>query len=184
MRPKVKFLENNLIEQIISEAIQILCSLGIEIHNSEILSLLSDYGAKIDINNFHVKFTEEIIDKAIKSAPSSFKLYDIYGNEANDLSGYNINFTPGSAALHILDYNTQEIRNPTTENYINYAKIVNQLKYIASQSTAFIPSDVNEKISDSYRLFLSLLYCKKPVITGAFRIESFEVMKKMLNSKK
>ncbi|MCK4338712.1 MAG: trimethylamine methyltransferase family protein, partial [Candidatus Cloacimonetes bacterium] len=73
----------------------------------------------------------------------------------------------------------QEIRNPTTKDYINFAKIVNQLKYIASQSTAFIPSDVNEKISDSYRLFLSLLYCKKPVITGAFRIESFEVMKNM-----
>lgn len=179
MRPKVNFLENNLIEQIISEAIQILCTLGIEINNSEVLSMLSDYGAKVEIDDNHVIFTEEIIDKAIQSAPSSFKLYDIYGNEANDLSGYNIYFTPGSAALQILDYYTQEIRNPTTEDYINYAKIVNQLKYIASQSTAFIPSDVNEKISDSYRLFLSLLYCEKPVITGAFRIESFEVMKNM-----
>ncbi len=179
MRPQVKFLDNKLIEQIISEATEILCSFGTEINNSEILSMLSDYGAEINKENYNVKFTEKIIDKAIKSAPSSFKLYDIYGKETNDFSRYNIHFTPGSTALHILDYNTQEIRNPTTEDYINYTKIVNQLKYIASQSTAFIPSDVNEKISDSYRLFLSLLYCEKPVITGAFRIESFEVMKNM-----
>ena len=42
-----------------------------------------------------------------------------------------------------------------------------------------IPSDVNEQISDSYRLFLSLLYGKKPVVTGTFTIDSFEVMKNM-----
>jgi trimethylamine--corrinoid protein Co-methyltransferase len=32
-------------------------------------------------------------------------------------------------------------------------------------------------ISDSYRLFLSLLYCEKPVITGAFTIEAFDIMR-------
>jgi trimethylamine--corrinoid protein Co-methyltransferase len=54
------------------------------------------------------------------------------------------------------------------------------LTAIAAQSTAFIPSDVPDKISDSYRLFLSLLYCSKPVVTGVFRIESFELMKDFL----
>ena len=40
-----------------------------------------------------------------------------------------------------------------------------------------MPTDVHEKISDSYRFFLSLLYCEKPIVTGAFTIESFAVMK-------
>ena len=53
------------------------------------------------------------------------------------------------------------------------------LRHIAAQSTAFIPADVAEEISDSYRLFLSLLYCEKPVVTGAFTIESFEIMRDM-----
>jgi trimethylamine--corrinoid protein Co-methyltransferase len=56
---------------------------------------------------------------------------------------------------------------------------MSQLEHIASQSTAFIPADVHENISDSYRLFLSLLYCEKPVVTGAFTIEAFEIMKDM-----
>jgi trimethylamine--corrinoid protein Co-methyltransferase len=38
---------------------------------------------------------------------------------------------------------------------------------------------VPEKISDSYRLFLSLLFCEKPIVTGTFTIEAFEVMKEM-----
>jgi len=48
---------------------------------------------------------------------------------------------------------------------------------VASQSTALIPSDVHERISDSYRLYLSLMYCEKPVVTGTFTIDAFEIMK-------
>jgi len=36
---------------------------------------------------------------------------------------------------------------------------------------------VPERISDSYRLFLSLLFGVKPVVTGAFTIEAFNIMK-------
>ncbi len=175
MRPKVKFLADELIKKIINEAIEILCKLGVEINNQNVLSLLSDNGAKIEKNR--VYFTEDIIQKALKTAPNSFKLYDVNGNETNDFSGDKVHFTPGSAALHLLDYQTKEIRNPSTEDYIDYLKVVSQLKHIASQSTALIPADVHEKISDSYRLFLSLLYCEKPVVTGTFTMESFEIMK-------
>jgi len=40
-----------------------------------------------------------------------------------------------------------------------------------------IPDDVPEKISDSYRLYLSLLYGAKPVVTGTFTIEAFGIMR-------
>ena len=175
MRPKVKFLNDELIKKIINESIEILCKMGVEINNQNVLSLLSDNGAKIEKDR--VYFTENIIQKALKTAPNSFKLYDVNGNETNDFSGDKVHFTPGSAALHLLDYQTKEIRNPSTEDYIDYLKVVSQLKHIASQSTALIPADVHEKISDSYRLFLSLLYCEKPVVTGTFTMESFEIMK-------
>jgi trimethylamine--corrinoid protein Co-methyltransferase len=177
MRPTVGFLSDNLVEQIVSEAIHVLCTLGVEIHNPAILPMLSDCGAKVDVDKSHAVLTEEMIGKAIKSSPTSFKLYDVNGNETHNFSGFNVYFTPGSAALNVLDYPTKKMRKPTTGDYIEYAKVVSGLEYIASQSTAMIPADVPAEISDSYRLFLSLLYCEKPVVTGAFSIESFEVMK-------
>ncbi len=176
-RPILRFLNDELIEKIISEAREILCKLGVEIHNREILSMLQDNGATVDGKRNHVKLTNNIIDKALKAVPSSFKLYDVLGNETHHFAGYNVYFTPGSAALHILDIKTNTLRKPNTEDYINYTKVVSQLDHIASQSTAFIPADIHEKISDSYRLYLSLLYCEKPVITGAFTIEAFTIMK-------
>ncbi len=180
MRPELRFLSNDLIERIISEAVDILCDLGVELHNKNVLSMLSDHGAKVDMDNYHINFTKDIIEKALKTAPKSFKLFDINGNETNDFSGNNVHFTPGSAALNVLDHETKKLRKPTTEDYINYAKLVDRLDNISSQSTAFIPADVHDQISDSYRLFLSLLYGRKPVVTGTFTIESFEIMKNLM----
>lgn len=154
-----------------------MCKLGVEIHNNHALSILADNGARVDKNTQRVYFTQSLIDKALAATPHSFKLYDVFGNEAVDLSGFNVNFTPGSTAINILDNTTNKFRKPTTQDYVRYAKLMCKMNNIASQSTAMIPSDVHEKISDSYRLYLSLLYCAKPVVTGAFTIEAFEIMK-------
>jgi trimethylamine--corrinoid protein Co-methyltransferase len=177
MRPTVTFLSNDLIKKIVSEAEQLLCTLGIELQNARALELMAVHGGKVDWKKSRIFFTPALIKRALKTSPGSFKLYDIPGNETHHFEGKRVYFTPGSAALYILDHATREIRKPDTCDYINYAKIVSQLKNIASQSTAMIPADVHEKISDSYRLYLSLLYCDKPVVTGTFTIESFEVMK-------
>ncbi len=177
MRPILRLLNDELVERIVSEARDVLCKLGVEVHNQGVLSMLRDHGARVEPTKSRVFLTNTIIDQALDTAPKSFKLFDVLGNETHDFSDNNIYFTPGSAALNILDYPHGEIRKPTTDDYVRYAKLVGKLKNIASQSTAFIPADVHEKISDSYRLYLSLLYCEKPVVTGAFSIEAFAIMK-------
>ena len=179
MRPVVRFLENELIERIISEAQDILCTLGVTIHNDNLLALLSDFGASVDKTAQHVRFTDDIIDKALKSAPSSFKLYDTSGREQCDFSGDKVHFTPGSAAIYIIDAGATDVRKATNADYIAYTKLISRMKYIASQSTAMVPSDVPQEIADSIRLYISLILCEKPVVTGAFRIKSFDIMKNM-----
>jgi len=155
----------------------LLCTLGVEIHNDGVISMLSDHGAKVYADKNRAFLTDEIIDKALGTAPGDFRLYDVLGRETHDLSGHNVYFTPGSAAINILDYNTGKARTPTTSDYVKYVKLVSGLKHLASQSTALIPGDVHQNISDSYRLFLSLMYGEKPVVTGAFTIDAFNIMK-------
>jgi trimethylamine--corrinoid protein Co-methyltransferase len=179
MRPVVKLLGEDLVKQIVTEARDLLRTLGVEIHNAKILSLLSDHGAKVDRDTRRVFLTNGIIDQALKAAPRGFKLYDVLGRQTHDFCDHNVYFTPGSAAINVLDNSTNSTRTPTTEDYVNYVKVVSQLAHIASQSTALIPGDVHQNISDSYRLYLSLMLCEKPVVTGAFTIDSFNVMKDM-----
>jgi trimethylamine--corrinoid protein Co-methyltransferase len=175
MRPTIRFLDEQLITRIVDEARELLRTLGMTILNQEVLSLLGDHGAEVDLSAEHVRFNDEIIDRALKTSPSSFQLFDVLGNQTHDFSGDNVHYTPGSAAINVLDPATGESRRPATADYIRYAKLVGGLKHIAAQSTAFVPDDVAEPISDSYRLFLGLLFCEKPVVTGAFS-KNFDVI--------
>ena len=179
MRPRVIFLNEKLIRQIVSSAMELLCELGLEIQNDDVLSMLSDHGAAVDMARHAVKLTPEIISKCLETSPSKVELFDVHGDLTHDLSGDNVYFTPGSSAISILDHSTGRMHKPSTQDYIRYTKLTCGLDNIAAQSTAFIPDDVHARISDSYRLFLSLLYGRKPVVTGAFTVEAFEVMKNM-----
>ena len=177
MRPKVRFLDSDLIDQIIAEARTALRDLGLEIHNDGLVSMLTDHGAKLDSDRQRVLLPDELIDRALAAAPRSFKLYDTLGRQTHDFAGDNVHFTPGSAAIHYLDPQTGQARRPTSADYARYVKLVSRLEHLASQSTAMIPADVHQNISDSYRLYLSLMLCDKPVVTGAFTIDAFNVMR-------
>ena len=158
MRPTLRLLEDELIDRIIAEAREVLCKLGVKIQNKPVLGMLADHGAEVNEDSWNARLTADLIDKALGTVPRSFKLYDVLGNETHDFRGDNVYFTPGSTALNILDNRTGELRRPTTADYIRYVKVTSGLRHIASQSTALIPADVHDRISDSYRLYLSLLY--------------------------
>ena len=177
MRPTVKFLSKELIKKILSEAYSLVENLGVEIHNESVLKMLADSGARVEFDGWRAYLPGKMIDDALKKAPSEVKLYGSDGNLAVDLSGDNVSFTPGSAAIRFLDYDQDEMRPPVTSDYVAYTKLMPSMTHIASQSTCMVPSDVHEMISDSYRLYLSLIGCAKPVVTGAFTIDAFELMK-------
>lgn len=80
--------------------------------------MLADCGARIEKNTNRVYFTQKLIDNARATAPHSFKLFDVLGNEAVDLSGFKVNFTPGSAAINILDSISNKMRKPTSADYV------------------------------------------------------------------
>ncbi len=179
MRPSLRLLEDGLLDRIVAEARGLLSGIGVEIHNAAVLDLLHDHGAAVDLGAQRAHISDALIDKALRTVPRSFKLCDALGNETHDFAGDAVYFTPGSAAINILDSRTGEMRRPGTADYIRYVKVTSGLAHIASQATAFITADVHERIADSYRLYLSLLYGEKPVVTGAFTIEAFEVMKNL-----
>jgi len=177
MRPTLRLLEDSLIDRILDEARDLIATLGVEIHNPAVLALLGDHGARIEAATNRAFIPGPLVDRALGSAPREFRLYDVLGRETHHLAGDRVHFTPGSAAIHVLDGETGAIRPPTTTDYVRYVQVMSGLRHIAAQSTAFIPADVPSRVSDSYRLFLSLLYGEKPVVTGAFTIEAFEVMR-------
>jgi trimethylamine--corrinoid protein Co-methyltransferase len=176
MRPRLRFLEDALVGRILDEARGLLASLGVEVHNDAAAELLLAHGARKDERE-RILVPAPVVEQALRSAPRAVRLFDVLGTQTHELGGDAVYFTPGSAAIHVLDGETGRIRPPTTSDYVRYAKLVAGLPHIASQSTALIPADVPEAVQDTFRLFLSLLLGEKPVVTGAFSAAGFEVMR-------
>ncbi|MEE4273094.1 MAG: trimethylamine methyltransferase family protein [Thermoanaerobaculales bacterium] len=178
MRPTLRFLDDELIDRIVDESRNVLGQVGVEVLDESAAAVLQEHGAAE--SGGRVLISGEMVDRALASAPSSFALFDAMGEPTHDFAGGRVHFAPASSAILVLDPDTGRARGPQTADYLRYAKVVAGLPAIHAQSTAFIPADVDERVSDSYRLFLSLLTCSKPVVTGAFSVESLAVMHDLL----
>ena len=177
-RPKLDMLSESFIDQIVSEAFDVLGKTGVLVENDEALRLLADAGC--ECKGQTVTFKENLVEESLKTTPHSIKVYDRNGDLAMNLEGDEIHFDPGSGALRILDPVTLEEREPVTKDLIRFATLTDALPNLAAQSTEMISFDVPEAMQDRYRLYIGLQFCKKPVVTGTFTMESFEIMKDML----
>jgi len=177
-RPKLNMLSESFIDQIVSEALDVLAITGVLVENDEALRLLADAGC--ECKGQTVSFKENLVEESLKTIPHSIKVYDRSGDLAMSLEGDAIHFDPGSGALTILDPVTLEERDPVTKDLIRFATLTDALTNLAAQSTEMISTDVPKAMQDRYRLYIALQFCKKPVVTGTFVVESFEIMKDML----
>ena len=177
-RPKLDMLSESFIDQIVSEALDVLGKTGVLIENDEALRLLANAGC--DCKGQTVLFKETLVRESLKTTPHSIEVYDRSGDLTMNLEGDAIHFDPGSGALTILDPVTLEERDPVTRDLVRFAVLTDALPNIAAQSTEMISTDVPEAMQDRYRLYIGLQFCKKPVVTGTFALESFEIMKDML----
>jgi trimethylamine--corrinoid protein Co-methyltransferase len=180
MRPHLKFLSEDLIKQISNEGLALLMDPGVCVENAEALDLLADAGADVDFGAQVAHIPEDLVRTALETAPSDFHLYDLAGGPVVHYGADSVQFTPGSGALKILDSETQEQRAPVTQDLVKFVKLVERLPQVEAQSTAFVCSDVPKEIGDLYRLYLALNYMRKPIVTGAFRKDTWWTMKDML----
>ncbi len=179
-KPKLELLDQETIERIVAEAYDLLSDPGVRIHSDEALRLLSEAGAEVNWNDRVARIPARIAQKAVETAPSSFHLYDAEGSRSVHYGDDDVQFDPGSAAIYIMDYGARQARKAVTSDFVTYIKLAEMLPELDAVSTALICSDVPESMADLYRLYLVLLYSKKPVVTGAFAVETWPIMKDLL----
>ncbi|MBM3324348.1 MAG: hypothetical protein FJY66_01635, partial [Calditrichaeota bacterium] len=101
-RPRIELLSHDLIQSILDDAFTILARSGVMVENSQAQELLLEAGAKRE--GGRIKIRGELIEKCLKTVPSSIQFYDRFGELRADLGDDRSHFDPGSAALKILDY--------------------------------------------------------------------------------
>lgn len=179
-RPRVHFLDPALIQRILDEALAVLQDPGITFHWDPALQLLADAGAEVNFESQTVHIPENVVFHALDSVPREFFLYNAQGEPRVRYGGDAIHFDPGSSALWMYDAATRDFREPETHDFVQYARLADQLPAFDAVSTAFVCREVPGEIADLYRLYLLLRCSDKPIVTGAFAVETFSVMRELL----
>jgi trimethylamine--corrinoid protein Co-methyltransferase len=180
MRPHLQFLSRDTIERVIDEAYELLNEPGVRVHSKRALRLLAEHGVEIDFQSQIARIPGSLARDAVTSAPSSFHLYDANGNPTVHYGGDDVQFDPGSAAIEILDFGQTKSRAPVTADFVHFIKLADGLDGMDAVATSLVCTDVPQEIADLYRLYLTLLYSDKPIVTGAFAVDTWHTMKAML----
>ena len=179
---RLQLLSRDEIASIHLASMKLLEEVGVKIYNDTALKLLADAGVEVDFSSKLARIPQHLIKESLVKAPSTIRLYSRDGKHDRILEGNRVTYNPGSAALFILDSDTNEPRRPLSQDLVNLVKLTDDLEYIQAQSTALVVSDVPETIVDRYRLFIVLKNSLKPIITGTFTIDGLYDMKRMLEA--
>jgi trimethylamine--corrinoid protein Co-methyltransferase len=181
MRPTIRVLSDELIDQIIDEALRVLAETGMEIRGPEMRRQLLAAGLPASPVGNRVLFPRDVVERAIASAPGSFVLYDRDGNPHADLGGDRVHFVPGSSGLKWQDHHTGEVRLADSADFVSYVRLADGLPHIAYLATAFSTNaDIEPQVSDAWRLYLALTNSRKPIVSGAFTEHGVPRMVEML----
>ncbi len=180
MRPRLEIIDTTLIERIVDEALTVLETTGILVDYEPAFDRLTAAGLPGNAETHRVRFPRDVVERALATAPSGFTLHDRDGEPFARLEDDRVHFVPASSALRILDRATGEVREASSADFVEYAKVADRLQNIAYLSTAFIPKDVPPDIADGWRLYLALASSKKPVVSGAFTAHGVPRMAQMM----
>ena len=180
MQPTLQLLSTELVERVLEEAYQLLMNPGIKVLSAEARLLLLEAGAVATTDETVLLLPETLVRQAIASVPGEFTLYDRDGQPALHFGGQDVHYDPGSSGVHILDPETLEHRPSQSADLIRIIKLTEMLPQYDAQSTAVVCNEIPKQIGDLYRLYLVLLYAKKPIITGAFSTRTTQAMIDML----
>jgi trimethylamine--corrinoid protein Co-methyltransferase len=180
VRPKFEILSQVQVRHILTDAYKLLTEVGVRIQSEETRNILGEFGAIVHKDRDIVKIPVRVIEKALKTSPSSFQLFNQQGFAVITYGGDHVHFDPGSSCVHVLDPDTLEHRPAITTDLVKIIQVAEMLPQYDAQSTAVVCNDVPAAIGDLYRLYLVLLFSEKPIVTGSFSIAGLGTMLDML----
>jgi trimethylamine--corrinoid protein Co-methyltransferase len=169
IRPKLEFLSPETVRRAIDEAYELLWDPGVRVHYDEALDLLADAGASVDRASRVAQIPRDLAEKCVATAPSEFYLYDFDGEPSVHYGGDDVHFDPGSAAIEIADYDANQSRVPVTADCEDFVRLAEMVPQIDALATSIVCGDVPQSMADWYRLYLLLLYGRKPIVTAGRR---------------
>ncbi len=147
------------VEAIHEMSVRILSEVGAVFHSPEAVELFKQHGAKTDGNIVYI--SRELLDKALKTVPSSYRLYDRDGGYVTIGEG-GLRCDSPDGPIYIRKEGKYE--KPGHEHFVNFLKLEETSEAIDISNPSSIDlSYVPPEARNQYGLGVALRYCKKPL---------------------
>jgi len=138
--PTYHLLTPEQIKSIHTATLELLETVGVDVHHDEARQLLADSGCRLT-GGHRVRIPNWLVETAIQSAPSRVTIYDRLGNEAMRLEGRRVHYGLGTDLIQTYDLETGQLRPSRLKDVAIAAHIADYLEHIDFLGSYALPGD-------------------------------------------
>jgi len=139
-QPSLKVLSDDQIDRIHQAALEMLMNTGVLVKAEEARRLLAQAGAQVDDETMICRIPGDIVEEALKTAPSSFTVHGRDPANNVDVSTTSVHIEPMIGRLNCYDYAAGQARPTTLEDVGDLIKIADAMpNYHLLHSGAIMP---------------------------------------------
>jgi trimethylamine--corrinoid protein Co-methyltransferase len=166
MKMPLRVLDEREVERIHEHALHVLARTGLWIHNTAVVTLLTEAGAQVRDENGKRRVTipDHVIEEAVSQAPAVVTVYNRLGQEAMALGTGRLHARTSSGATAILDRHSGRRREATCQDAADAVRLADCLSNLHGVSTMAVqPADVPAGSVDVHAVRLALINTVKPL---------------------
>lgn len=168
-RPQYRLLSDKHIQVLHQASLEILDTVGVRVLHDEACKMLADAGCRTD-SGHRVRIPAALVEAAIRSAPSSVRIFDREGRESMHLEGRRVHYGLGTDLLYTLDMDTGRLRPSRLQDVINATVVADALEEIDFIASHAFPQDVPGSLAFIAEFKAMLTHSPKPLyFTAASR---------------
>ena len=139
---RLNYLTDEDIQRIHMATLDVMENTGIVFQHQEALEILRESGARVDFEHQLVKFPPNIVEEAVRNAPSGFTWHARDPKNNLEIENANICFSPAATCPFVYDLETGERRKATFQDAVNLTRLADSLDLIGDGYCMVYPVDV------------------------------------------
>ena len=173
-KPLFQFLTQDEKTMIIDQVYRILEEIGVKVYSEKARALYEEAGCTVE--GELVKIPREIVQAAVKSAPSTLPIYNRKGEQVMLLGAGNSYFGTGPTCPNFQDVRTGERHPSTKEDAVQCSIITDGLENVDYQMSLVMIGDQTPELADIHEIDAMVRNSIKPICGWTFHPENLQVM--------
>ena len=175
--PRQRILSEDKLDMLHQATLEVLRRTGIAVKDTNARELLKKGGCWVV--GERVRIPSHLVEKALRSTPSSVTLCDRNGNSSLFLENNNVYFGTGSDTPNVIDPFSGERRKAILKDIEQVSRLIDYLPELSFIMCSGIASDVNPSLSDLYHFEAMASNTTKPIVFTAWSLDNLKTIIKM-----